>query len=497
MSQNEWDPCGFSDNKWDPCGFEDFCIRNVTMHQSKAVNATALPAKSLLSTIPLPPSSALPSPSTRRLQDPQSLTPDAPNDRNTSSDATERPAGFVLNIHKQSFPEEEKAAVAAFFELTGTTSVDAAKTGTTSAHSAHRSDDTFVAEVWRILEAKDDREVLGFKCAEPLTLQEAMSHYRQLALQLHSDKRTETGIAKAGGFQVCELAWMRLTHARIWADRTLKKKTTTQTAPFYQSRSAASLHPSDISVARQPKLEVGFPRATAISQEQETPHLCSCGKCYDYCQYYTKALDCWVPCCFSWFIGLHTCPHIIKAELTLEPKCRLQNDGKTVWLGLFVTAMKLKNDDWGDSVNGTYDLHQWDFHCTIGVFRLTKKATVHSRLTPVELWDQKMLQIGVSHRKCNCCIKRVLDEEEVDWYKQWKICYGGDALTSARNTMMQCFPFNHHGPPVEVMRTFQAWRPGLFLHLSAYNKKRDNNSLTTSLCTSATDRFAAAVTDDC
>ena len=70
---------------------------------------------------------------------------------------------------------EEKAAVAAFFELTGTTSVDAAKTGTTSAHSAHRSDDTFVAEVWRILEAKDDREVLGFKCAEPLTLQEAMS----------------------------------------------------------------------------------------------------------------------------------------------------------------------------------------------------------------------------------------------------------------------------------------------------------------------------------
>ena len=270
-----------------------------------------------------------------------------------------------------------------------------------------------------------------------------------------------------------------------------------RTAPFYQSRSAASLPPSDISVARQPKLEVGFPRATAISQEQEAPHFCSCGKCYDYCQYYTKALDCWVPCCFSWFIGLHTCPHIIKAELTLEPKCRLQNDGKTVWLGLFVTAMKLKNDDWGDSVNGTYDLHQWDFHCTIGVFRLTKKATVHSRLTPVELWDQKMLQIGVSHRKCNCRIERVLDEEEVDWYKQWKICYGGDALTSARNTMMQCFPFNHHGPPVEVMRTFQAWRPGLFLHLSAYNKKRDNNSLTTSLCTPATDRFAAAVTDDC
>jgi len=58
---------------------------------------------------------------------------------------------------------EEKAAVAAFFELAGTSSVDAAKS-TTSAYTARRSDDTFVAEVWCILEAKDDREVLGFKC---------------------------------------------------------------------------------------------------------------------------------------------------------------------------------------------------------------------------------------------------------------------------------------------------------------------------------------------
>ena len=47
------------------------------------------------------------------------------------------------------------------------------------------------------------------------------------------------------------------------------------------------------------------------------------------------------------------CPHIIEAELTLEPKCRLQNDGKTAWLGLFVTAMNLKSDDWWDSVNRT------------------------------------------------------------------------------------------------------------------------------------------------
>ena len=121
----QWDPCGFRDNKWDPCGFEDFCIRNVTMHQSKAVDA-----KSLLSTIPLSPSSALPSPSTseasgstvRRatkkvtiIEFPQPsrkapgvLPPDASNERNTPSDDTERPAGFFLNIQKQSFPEVMK-----------------------------------------------------------------------------------------------------------------------------------------------------------------------------------------------------------------------------------------------------------------------------------------------------------------------------------------------------------------------------------------------------
>ena len=254
MSQNEWDPCGFSDNKWDPCGFEDFCIRNVTMHQSKAVNATALPAKSLLSTIPLPPSSALPSPSTRRLQDPQSLTPDAPNDRNTSSDATERPAGFVLNIHKQSFPEEEKAAVAAFFELAGTTSVDAAKS-TTSAHSAHRSDDTFVAEVWRILEAKSNREVLGFALGERSTLQKATSLYKKLTLRIHSDKRTETGIAKAGGLQACDRAWTRLTEARQWAERVLKEGTRIAAAPPHPPPPAAPPPTAGMSVARPPEPE--------------------------------------------------------------------------------------------------------------------------------------------------------------------------------------------------------------------------------------------------
>ena len=353
----QWDPCGFRDNKWDPCGFEDSCIRNVTMHQSKAVDA-----KSLLSTIPLSPSSALPSPSTseasgstvRRatkkvtiIEFPQPsrkapgvLPPDASNERNTPSDDTERPAGFFLNIQKQSFPEvtpdasnerntpsddterlagfslniqkqsfpevmkldftqpnrkyheltthelkecarrrclpqidemsrnglmenlrivdgwyartlprlaalakehgcpvrpgsthesllidmmnysvgnlEKKAAVAAFSELTGTTSADIAN-NTTPAHSAQRSDDTFAA--------KSNREVLGFALGERSTLQKATSLYKKLALRIHSDKRTETGIAKAGGVQACDRAWTRLTEARQWAERVLKEGT--------------------------------------------------------------------------------------------------------------------------------------------------------------------------------------------------------------------------------------------------------------------------------
>ena len=109
----QWDPCGFRDNKWDPCGFEDFCIRNVTMHQSKAVDA-----KSLLSTIPLSPSSALPSPSTseasgstvRRATKKVTIIefPQPSRKAPVPSDDTERPAGFFLNIQKQSFPEVMK-----------------------------------------------------------------------------------------------------------------------------------------------------------------------------------------------------------------------------------------------------------------------------------------------------------------------------------------------------------------------------------------------------
>ena len=114
---------------------------------------------------------------------------------------------------------EKKAAVAAFSELTGTTSADIAN-NTTPAHSAQRSDDTFAA--------KSNREVLGFALGERSTLQKATSLYKKLALRIHPDKCTETGIAKAGGLQACENAWTRLTQAREWADRTLKEVATTR-----------------------------------------------------------------------------------------------------------------------------------------------------------------------------------------------------------------------------------------------------------------------------
>ena len=93
------------------------------MHQRKVVDATTLPAKSLLSTIPPPPSFAPPSPSTSEASGPTVssatkrptiiefpqpsrkapgvLPPDASNERNTPSDDTERPAGFWANLQIQ------------------------------------------------------------------------------------------------------------------------------------------------------------------------------------------------------------------------------------------------------------------------------------------------------------------------------------------------------------------------------------------------------------
>ena len=126
---------------------------------------------------------------------------------------------------------------------------------TTPAHSAQRSDDTFAAEVRRLLEAKSNREVLGFALGERATLQKATSLYKKLALRIHSDKRTETGIAKAGGLQACDRAWTRLTEARQWAERVLKEGTRIAAAPPHSPPSAAPPSPADRSVARPPEPE--------------------------------------------------------------------------------------------------------------------------------------------------------------------------------------------------------------------------------------------------
>ena len=323
------------------------------MHQSKVVDATTLPAKSLLSTIPPPPSFAPPSPSTSEASGPtvSSATkratiiefPQPSRKAPVPSDDTDRPAGFFLNTQKQSFPEvmkpdftqlnrkyheltteelkecarrrclpqidemsrnglmenlrivddwyartlprlavlakehgcpvrpgsthesllidmmnysfgNRKAVVASFSELTGSTSTDIAN-NTTTTHSAQRSDDTFAAEVRRLLEAKSNREVLGFALGERSTLQKATSLYKKLALRIHSDKRTETGIAKAGGLQACDRAWTRLTEARQWAERVLKEGTRIAAAPPHPPPPAAPPPTAGMSVARPPEPE--------------------------------------------------------------------------------------------------------------------------------------------------------------------------------------------------------------------------------------------------
>ena len=76
-----------------------------------------------------------------------------------------------------------------------------------------------------------------------------------MALQLHSDKRTETGIAKAGGLATCDSAWRRLTEARQWAERVLKEGTRIAAAPPHSPPSAAPPSPADRSVARPPEPE--------------------------------------------------------------------------------------------------------------------------------------------------------------------------------------------------------------------------------------------------
>lgn len=208
----------------------------------------------------------------------------------------------------------------------------------------------------------------------------------------------------------------------------------------------------------------------AHGSSRHAPYFCSCGKCHHYCQFHDKADDSWVPCCFSWFIGLHKCPDIIEAELILEPRCRLQPDGQSAWFAMFVTKMKLKNNsernkqfrNW-DSVNFDFDTSLFDVHCTIGTF-LVKPSQFNK-------WDQKMLQIARSHGRCQCHIEGIIDEQPVDWHKQWWMTTGGNFANDALNTMRQSFSLKLDGPPVEGTRSLRPWERGLFFHISAWNRK--------------------------
>ena len=201
------------------------------------------------------------------------------------------------------------------------------------------------------------------------------------------------------------------------------------------------------------------------------PYFCSCGKCQHRCQFHDKADDSWVPCCFSWFIGLHECPDALQATLTLEPRCRLQSDGKSVWLAMFVTKMKLQNKsernmrchNW-DAVNFEFNTSLFDIHCTIGTFLVKPDQ--------FKLWDRKMAQIARSHGTCQCHIERIVDAKPVPWFRQWWMPIGGNFAPDALNTMRQSFALKRDGrPPVECTRSLRPQQGGLLFHFSACNRE--------------------------
>lgn len=84
------------------------------------------------------------------------------------------------------------------------------------------ADKALASEVKRIHAAKDFRMVLGFAVGETMTLQLANSRYRQLMLLLHPDKRTDKGIASAGGLEACDKAYEQVMEAIRNAQSVLK-----------------------------------------------------------------------------------------------------------------------------------------------------------------------------------------------------------------------------------------------------------------------------------
>ena len=213
-------------------------------------------------------------------------------------------------------------------------------------------------------------------------------------------------------------------------------------------------------------------------------HYCSCGKCYECSCGYVPHLQMWVPICFSWFIGLHSCPCTIKAELTLEPRCRRQADGESVWFGLFVVNMKLTKDKSWDlndcrNIDGTYYCGDWDMHISINTYKIRKRSDVNSPFTAEDLWNQKMAMIAKSQKTCTCNIAADRSVPFDPRHLQWYFLFGGKEFAEASHTMNQCFQLNGEGPPVYSRRSFT--RPGPIFHISAKDDWRQNNKFDTKL----------------
>ena len=213
-------------------------------------------------------------------------------------------------------------------------------------------------------------------------------------------------------------------------------------------------------------------------------HYCSCGKCYECSCGYVPHLQMWVPICFSWFIGLHSCPCTIQAELTLEPRCRRQADGESVWFGLFVANMKLTKDKSWDlndcrNIDGTYYCGDWDMHISINTYKIRLRSDVNSPFTAEDLWNQKMAMIAKSQKTCTCNIAADRSVPFDPRHLQWYILFGGKEFAEASHTMNQCFQLNVEGPPVYSRRSFT--RPGPIFHISAKDDWRQNNKFDTKL----------------
>lgn len=88
-----------------------------------------------------------------------------------------------------------------------------------------QSDDDLIAEVRRILAAASTNylAVLGLQGREA-TVQAAQSRYRQLMRLLHPDKRTATGVARAGGREACDLAMGKVQEASKMAEVALSRQ---------------------------------------------------------------------------------------------------------------------------------------------------------------------------------------------------------------------------------------------------------------------------------